>query len=143
MTVKQISVFMENRPGCLAELTEVLSQNKIDMRAMSIAETSDFGILRIIVNDSYNAARVMKDAGYVVSVTDVLAVAIQDKPGSLLQCLTVLGQAGINLEYSYAFTTPRKDVAYMVFRVPSNEKAIEVLSQNGIRLLTQEELDNL
>lgn len=143
MTVKQISVFIENKPGRLAEFTDILSKHNIDMRAMCIAETPDFGILRTIVNDPYNAACVMKEAGYVFSITKVLAVAIPDQPGSLFKTLTLLGDNNINLEYTYAFTTRQKDVAYMILRVEDNEKAIDVLTKNGIRLVCQDELITL
>lgn len=143
MTVQQISVFLENKPGGLAEFAGVLSENNINMRAMCIAETPDFGILRIIVDDVYNTMCTMKEAGYICSATKVLAVEIPDKPGSLLNTLTVLGENGINLEYSYAFTTTKKDVAYMILRVNDNEKATEVLLKNGIRLVGQEEINKL
>ncbi len=143
MTVKQISVFLENRPGGLAEFTKVLSENNIDMRAMCIAETPDFGILRIIVDDVYHTICTMKEAGYVCSVTKVLAVEIPDKPGSLLRTVSVLGENDINLEYSYAFTTRKKDVAYMILRVNDNERAIEVLTENGITLVDQDEISKL
>lgn len=143
MTVKQISVFLENKPGGLAEFAKVLSENNINMRAMCIAETPDFGILRIIVDDVYNTMCTMKEAGYICSATKVLAVEIPDKPGSLLNTLTVLGENGINLEYSYAFTTSKKDVAYMIMRVNDNEKATEVLTKNGIRLMDQDEISRL
>ena len=143
MTINQIYVFIENKPGKLAEFTDILSKNNIDMRAMSIAETPDFGVLRIIVNDSYNAACVIREAGYVFSITPVLAVAIPDEPGSLGQILKIMGKGEVNLEYLYAFTAPKKDWAYMVFRVQDNEKAIEVLSKNGVKLLDQAELDRL
>ena len=143
MTVQQISVFLENKPGGLAEFAKVLSDNNINMRAMCIAETPDFGILRIIVDDVYNTMCIMKEAGYICSATKVLAVGIPDKPGSLLNTLTVLGESGINLEYSYAFTTSKKDVAYMILRVNDNEKASEVLLKNGIRLVEQEEISSL
>ncbi len=143
MTINQISVFIENKPGKLAEFTDILSKNNIDMRAMSIAETPDFGVLRIIVNDSYNAACVIREAGYVFSITPVLAVAIPDEPGSLGKILNIMGQGDVNLEYLYAFTAPKKDWAYMVFRVQDNEKAIDVLSKNGVKLLNQADLDQL
>lgn len=143
MTVQQISVFLENKPGGLASFAKVLSENNINMRAMCIAETPDFGILRIIVDDVYNTMCTMKEAGYICSVTKVLAVAIPDKPGSLLHTLTVLGENGINLEYSYAFTTSKKDVAYMILRVNDNEKASDVLSKAGIRLVEQDEINKL
>lgn len=143
MTVKQISVFVENKPGQLAEFTALLRQNNIDMRALSIAETQDFGILRLIVSDSYQTACVLKDAGYVFSITPVLAVAVPDQAGSLYGILRLLGDNGVNLEYTYAFITRKKDLAYMVMRVADNEKAAQVLTQHGVKLITQEELDAL
>lgn len=143
MTVKQISVFLENKPGRLAEFTDVLSENKIDMRALSIAEAADFGIVRIIVNDVYNASTVLKDSGYVFSITKVLAIEIPDEPGSLSKIIRVLGNNEINLEYMYAFTTRKKGYAYMIMRVEDNQKAIDVLSRNGIRPICQDELAEL
>ena len=143
MTVKQISVFVENKPGKLSELTEVLRRNSIDMRALSIAEAEDFDVVRIIVNDSYNTACVLRDAGYVLSITPVLAAAIPDEPGGLAHILEVLGDAGINLEYTYAFLSRQKGLAYMVMRVGDNEKAIEALSQKGIRLFCQHEIADM
>ena len=143
MTVKQISVFVENKPGQLAEFAALLRKNSIDMRALSIAETQDFGILRIIVNDSYKTACVLKDEGYVFSITPVLAVAVPDQAGSLYEILKVLGDSGINLEYTYAFITRKKDLAYMVLRVADNDKAVQVLTQNNLQLITQEELSEL
>ena len=143
MTVKQISVFLENKPGQLAEFTKVLEENKIDMRAMSVAETRDFGILRLIVDDAYKASLVLKEAGYICSITPVLAVEVADEPGSLLKILTILGDNQINLEYTYAFITRKKDLAYMIFRVEDNEKAIEVLTQKGIKLICQDALYEL
>lgn len=143
MTVKQISVFLENRPGTLAEFTDILSEQGISMRALSIGETPDFGIVRIIVNDSYKTACVLKDAGYVFSVTPVLAVAISDEPGSFSRIIKLLGNNDVNIEYTYAFTAREEDKAYMIFRVADEEKAVEVLSSNGIKLITQEELDKI
>lgn len=143
MTVKQISVFVENKPGKLAELTNVLHQNSIDMRALSIAEAEDFGVVRIIVNDSYNTACVLKDAGYVLSVTPVLAAAIDDKPGALDAILDILGEAGINLEYIYAFLGRVHGKAYMIMRVSDCDKAVDVLTGKGVHLYDQNELENL
>ena len=143
MTAKQISVFLENKPGQLTEFTKLLNQNQIDMRALSVADAQDFGILRIIVDDSYKTACVLKDAGYVFSITPVLAVEIPDQPGSLVQVLEVLAQSGVNLEYTYAFITRRKDRAYMIFRVADNERAIDVLTRNGIKLICQDNLSEL
>ena len=140
MTVKQISVFVENKPGRLAEFIDILSEHKIDMRAMSIAETQDFGILRIIVDNPEKAAEVIQNAHYVFSVTPVLAVAIPDEPGSLSEILHTLANHDISLEYTYAFITRQEKVAYMVFRVADNGKATKVLTDHNIKLATQEEL---
>ena len=140
MTVKQISVFVENKPGRLAEMDALLGQQDIDMRALSIAEAEDFGIVRIIVDDAYNTAQVLKEAGYVFSITPVLAAAIPDEPGGLSRILDLLGENGINLEYTYAFIAREKGLAYMIMRVTDNEKAIEVLSKQGIRLVCQHEI---
>ena len=143
MTVKQISVFVENKPGRLAELTDVLSKNGIDLRALSIAETEDFGIVRMIVDDSYKTACILKEAQYVFSITRVLAVELPDEPGGLSKVLDILGKHQINLEYAYAFITRTKDLAYMIFRVEDNEKAIAVLTQHQIKLVCQDALGTL
>lgn len=143
MTVKQISVFLENKAGKLAEFTNLLRQNHVDMRTLSIAEAPDFGILRIIVDDSYKTVCILREAGYIVSITPVLAVAIQDEAGGLFEVLNILGECGINVEYTYAFTARKKDTAYMIFRVEDNDKAIEVLTERHIHLISQEELAEL
>ncbi len=139
MTVKQISVFLENKPGKLADFTDVLSANGIDMRALSLAEAADFGIARILVDDVYNASTVIKEAGYIFSITKVLAVEMPDEPGALSKIIRLLGDSGINLEYMYAFTS-RKSTAYMVLRVQDNERAIEVLGKEGIRPVCHDDL---
>lgn len=143
MTVKQISVFVENKAGKLAELTEYLHQHNIDMRALSIAETQDFGIVRIIVDDPYKTSCILKEAGYVVSITPVLAVEMSDEPGSLFRILKTLGDVDISLEYMYAFLTRKAGTAYMILRVEDNEKAVEVLSRNGIHTISQDVIVNL
>ena len=143
MTVKQISIFVENKPGKLAELTEYLNQSSIDMRALSIAEAQDFGIVRIIVDDAYKTSCVLKEAGYVASITPVVAIEMPDEPGSLFRILKILGDGGVNLEYMYAFLTRKQSTAYMVLRVEDNEKAIEILSKNEIHTICQEALSNL
>lgn len=143
MTVKQISVFIENKAGKLAELTEYLQRNDIDMRALSIAETQDFGIVRIIVDDAYKTSCILKEAGYVVSITPVLAVEIPDEPGSLFKVLKALGDEGISLEYMYAFLTRKEATAYMVLRVEDNEKAADVLSKKGICMISQDVIAGL
>ena len=143
MTVKQISIFVENKPGKLAELTEYLNQSSIDMRALSIAEAQDFGIVRIIVDDAYKTSCILKEAGYVASITPVVAIEMPDEPGSLFRILKILGDGGVNLEYMYAFLTRKQSTAYMVLRVEDNEKAIEILSKSGIHTICQEALSNL
>lgn len=143
MTVKQISVFLENKPGRLADFTDVLSRHGIDMRALSLAEAEDFGIVRIIVDDIYNASTILKDEGYVYSITKVLAVEMPDEPGALSGIIRVLGENDINVEYMYAFTTHKKGSAYMILRVEDNQKAVEVLQKNGIRPVCQDELRDL
>jgi len=143
MTVKQISVFVENKQGRLAEFTKVLRENNIDMRALSIAETPDFGILRVIVNDPFETACVLKDAGYVASITPVLAVEVADEPGSLFRILDILAENQINVEYTYAILPRNKDAAYIILRVADNDKASEILSKNGIPLLSQDKLATL
>ena len=144
MSIKQISVFLENKPGSLYAMTEVLAQNKIDMRAFSLAETSDFGIARIIVDDVYKTTTVLKDAGYVHNVTPVLGVAIPDVPGGLNEVLKALTDAQVNVEYMYAFLGGKDtDHAYMIFRVADNAAAAAVLSKQGIQVVEQEEMDKL
>ena len=144
MSVKQISVFLENKPGMLCAMTEVLAREQIDMRALSLAETKDFGIVRIIVDDVYKATTVLKDEGYIHSVTSVLGVAIPDVPGGLSQVLQVLGDADINVEYMYAFLGGKDvDHAYMIFRVEDPAAAAAALNARGIRVVEQEEMENL
>ena len=143
MTINQISVFLENKPGRLAELTKALRQNGIDMRAMSIADAPDFGIARVIVDDPYEAACVLKDAGYICSITPVLAAEVADEAGGLEKILNILGENDINLEYTYAFITRKKGTAYMVFRVQDNDKAIEILSKNQVHLVCQDAFSEL
>ncbi len=141
MAVKQISAFVENKPGQLAKFTEILNNHGVDMRALSLAETEDFGIVRIITDDSYKTACVLKDEGYIFSITPVLAVEIPDSPGGLYKVLSVLQQKDINVEYTYAFTARKQDVAYMIFRVTDNDAASAVLKANGINILELEDME--
>ena len=143
MSVKQISVFLENKPGELNALTRVLADHHIDMRAMSLSETNEFGIARIIVDRPLDTATVLKDAGYVCTVTSVLAVDIPHVPGGLNQVLNILSEAQINLEYGYAFLGARKDTAYMVFRVADNAAATATLRGKGIRVVEPGELESM
>ncbi len=140
MTTKQISVFLENKPGQLIEFTRLLQEHKINMHAMCLADTKDFGILRVIVDDSYKAACVLKEAGFVFSITPVLTVEIPDEPGALVRAFEPLAAENINLEYTYAFTSRKEGSAYMILRVTDNEKAAEILGRSGIRLICQHDL---
>lgn len=144
MNIKQISVFLENKPGALYAMTGVLAQNQVDLRALSVAETKDFGIVRMIADDVYKATTVLKEAGYIHSITPVLGVAIDDVPGGLNRVLQVLTDAKVNVEYMYAFLGGKKaDHAYMVFRVENNEAATAALAARGIKTVEQEEMDTL
>ena len=144
MMIKQISVFLENQPGALYAMTGILAQNQIDMRAFSLAETSDFGIARIIVDDVYKTTTVLKDAGYVHNITPVLGVAIPDVPGGLNKVLQALTDARVNVEYMYAFLGGRDvDHAYMIFRVADSAAAASAPAQRGIQVVEQEEIDKL
>ena len=144
MSIQQISVFVENRPGALQAMTAVLAENGIDMRAFSLAETSDFGIARIIVDDVYKTTTVLRDAGFVHNVTQVLGVALSDTPGGLDKVLRVLADAGVNVEYMYAFLGGKqgKD-AYMIFRVADNAKASAALAAKGVKQVEQQEMTDL
>ncbi|MBO4301232.1 MAG: amino acid-binding protein [Desulfovibrio sp.] len=140
MTVSQISVFIENKAGKMAEFAHVLQGHGIDMKALSVAEGEKYGIARIIVDDVYNTSTVLKDAGYVFKITPVLAVPLRDSSGGLAEVLEVLGNNDINVEYLYAFVARQQDKAYVIFRVANNEHAIQVLCENGYTPVSQDEL---
>ena len=143
MSIKQISVFVENKPGAMSAMTAVLAENNINMRALSLAETEDFGIVRIIVDNVYNATTVLKDAGYIHSVTSVLGVAVPNCPGGINKLLSILDNAGINIEYMYAFLSKKeKNHAYVILKVRDNSAATATLAEQGIRLLDEEKLEN-
>ncbi len=144
MSVNQISVFLENKPGYLYSMTRVLADHDIDMRAFSLAETSDFGIARLIVDDVLRTMTILKDEGFICSLSPVLAVAVPDVPGGLNQVLALMSADEINIEYMYAFLGS-KDTgkAYMIFRVAEEIRAAASLAANGIRLVQQEELSEL
>ena len=144
MSLKQISVFLENKPGMMFHVSEILARNGVDMRALSLAETSDFGIVRIIVDDVYKAATVLKDEGCIHSITPVIGVAIPDEPGGLHQVLSVLQEAGLNIEYMYAFLGGKEsEHAYMIFRVQDNKAAVAAMAAKGIRCVDQDEIEKL
>ena len=141
MSIKQLSVFLENRPGKLFELTKLLAENRIDMRALSIAETTDFGIARIIVNDAYRAAQVLREGQFIAQFSDVLAFAVPDRPGGLHDLLKEFNAAQVNIEYMYAFLGGKKGQAYMIFRVTNTEAAEKALVERGLKSLTLEEIE--
>lgn len=144
MSIKQISVFVENTPGALYGLTGVLAQHKVDLRALSLAETSEFGIVRIIVDNLYQATTVLKEAGYVHSLTPVVGVAIPDVPGGLNRVLQVLTDVKVNIEYMYAFLGGKDaDHAYMIFRVADADAATAALNARGIRTLEQDDVERM
>lgn len=135
MKVKQISLFMENRTGRLADVARTLGAAGVNIRALSLADTSDFGILRLIVNDVDGAMRVLRETGHTVTVTDVVAVEVGDRPGGLARVLEVLGNAGINVEYMYAFVEKATDKAVVVFRFEKIDQALEALQKGGVSVL--------
>ena len=127
MFVKQISVFLENKPGKLAELIQVLANNGIDLQAHLVAETQEYGIVRVIVDKPDTAVAALQESGFAYTVTDVLAVTVPDEPGSLSKTLASLADNGISIEYSYAFYSREQGKANMVLRVDDNDKAIKLL----------------
>lgn len=135
MATKQISVFLENQPGKLAEFTACLSSQKVDLRAIALAEASDFGIARIIVDDVVGAVSVLREAKYICTVTDVITVEIKDEPGALADMIAILGSNKINIEYMYAITAAKSNVAQMVLRVNDIINAKSVLREKGIRVV--------
>ncbi len=135
MKVEQISIFLENKPGGLEEATRILKDAKINIRTLSLADTTDFGILRLIVNDVETAVRVLKEQDLRVSRTTVVAVEVPDRPGGLHGILEVLTKNGINVEYLYAFVEKSGENAVIIFRLDAPDRAIEVLTKNGLTVL--------
>ena len=140
MLIKQISIFVENKPGRLSAITKLLSDNGIDIRALSVADTKDFGILRLIVNNPDKACEVLKKADCTVSLTNVIAIGIHDKPGGLAVAMECLYAANISVEYMYAFISKSEDQAYVILRVENNDKAVEALKENNFTILKAEEV---
>ena len=140
MSVHQISVFLENRAGQLAAITKVLADNGIDLRAISIAETADYGILRMIVDNAEKATGILLTNGYILSMTPVLVVGVSDQPGGLAPVLAVLAEGNIDIEYMYSLFTPEVGKAYMVFRISDEAKFVALMDAHGMQLATAEEL---
>ena len=143
MKVEQISIFLENKYGRLAEVTEVLAKGGINIRALSLADTADFGILRLIVNDTEKAKQVLKDNSFTVGKTEVIAIVVPDRPGGLAGILNSLKGEGINVEYMYAFVQKSGEDAIIIFRFDDIEKAITVLQKGKVRILKGEEVHAL
>jgi len=141
MSVQQISVFLENKPGTLKKMTGVLAEHKIDMRATSLAETKDFGIARLIVDDAISAVNTLKEHDFVASLTPVLAIEIPDEAGGLDKLLEIFAAAEVNIEYMYAFLGgSSSNASYMIFRVADTDAAEAKLAKRGLKLLSQEDI---
>ncbi len=138
--VEQISVFLENKAGRLAEVTRILSEARINIRALSLADTSDFGILRLIVNDNEKAKSELKAHGFTVGKTDVVAVEVSDQPGGLHHILRILQKANVNVEYMYAFVQQSGEDAVLIFRFDNLDEALRVLKENGVKIIRGEKL---
>ena len=143
MAIKQLTVFIQNRKGTVVSVTDILSKNNINLRALSIAETQDFGILRLIVNDEKAAETVLAENGYLIKVIDVVGVKIGDAPGKLTAALDVLDKADINVEYLYAFMARTEKHAYVVLRVEDNAAAEKVLTDAGFKMITEADINKL
>ena len=143
MAIKQITVFVENKQGALVSITDTLAENNVNIRALSIAETEDFGILRLIVNDEETAKKTLTENGYLIKVTNVVGVKIGDAPGKLTEALRVLDNAGINMEYLYAFMARTEKHAYVVIRVENNDAAENALRDTGFKIVTEADVNKL
>jgi hypothetical protein len=137
MKTKQISIFIENRSGRLAKITTTLGAAGVNIRALSLADTSDFGILRLIVNQTEKAIHILKDHGFTVMVSEVIAVAVPDIPGALGNLLSLMEHAELNVEYMYAFVTKNQDRAVIILRFDDIDKAIETLTENDVTVLDE------
>lgn len=143
MQIQQLSVFIENKPGRLAEITEVLAGAQVDIRAISVADTSDFGILRVIVDKPQAAVDALKAHGMTVSLTNVIAVGIDDTTGSFAKVVRLLSDEGFDLEYMYAFISRDKGKAFVIIRVDQGQQAAETLQAKGWEILTQEAMSHM
>ena len=143
MAIKQLTVFVENKQGALVSITETLSGHNINIRALSLAETKDFGILRLIVNDEKTAEKILTDEGYLIKITEVVGVKIGDAPGKLSGALQVLADSEINMEYLYAFMSRTEKHAYVVIRVEDNNSAEAALTNAGYHMITEADICKL
>ena len=143
MAIKQLTVFIQNKKGTVVSVTDILSKNNVNLRALSIAETQDFGILRMIVNDEKAAEAVLLENGYLIKVIDVIGVKIGDEPGKLTAALDVLDKADINVEYLYAFMARTEKHAYVVLRVEDNAVAEKILTDAGFKMISEADINKL
>ena len=143
MTIDQLSVFVENKPGKLVEVTETLSRSGVDLRALSLADTTDFGILRLIVDKPERALDILQEAGYLVQTSKVIPVSVSDAPGGLTGALRILADAGVDVEYLYAFVAHSRDRAFVIIRAEDPNRAIAVLSAGGVGIVSAEEMYGL
>lgn len=140
MSIKQLSIFVENKAGRLAEITSAIAAAGVDIHALSIADTTNFGILRLIVNQPDKAEQALKAAGLTVSLTDVIAIEIEDKPGGFAKAARVMSDASIDIEYMYAFISQDSGRAWVILRVQDNEKALEALRTGGIEIISEDKI---
>ena len=138
MKIKQISIFLENRKGRLYDVCSLLGKNDINIRALNVAETESFGILRIVVNKPDVAVKVLKDADIVAKITDVIAIEVDDRPGGLADILKALADEDVNIEYMYGFVEKSSDKALMVFRFDDVDKAAAILKKHNIKIVTEQ-----
>ena len=143
MLVKQISVFVQNERGRLSQITRLMAENGIDIRSISISDTVDFGILRCIVSDPDKAAQELKSHGFTASITNMVAVEIEDKPGGLARVLDLMAAEGIGVDYMYSFIRGHKGTGLMLFKFADNDRALKTLSDNGIPVLCQKDISEL
>lgn len=139
-SIRQISIFVENKPGRLSAITQILKDNGINIRALSIADTKDFGILRIIVNDPDKACAKLREASCTVTITEVVAISIEDEMGRLSEVMSLLNDEGVNIEYMYAFLSRSENKASIIFRVNDNDKAHSAFEKGNIIQLTEKDV---
>ncbi len=143
MAVRQISIFLENKIGRLAEITQILGNKEINIRALAIADTTEFGILRMIVDRPQKACEALEEGGFTVSQTEVMVVEIEDKPGGLAKVMAILAKEGINVEYLYAFVAPKGRSALVVLKIEKLKDTIDLLQAQKVRILSAEEISKL
>lgn len=141
MLVNQLSVFVENKPGRLLDILKALGDNNVDISALSVADTQEFGIARMIVCDANKAKEILKNLGVIVKVTDVIIIAVPDEPGALIKALEVLNSNNIVIEYLYAFSEKIDDKSIIVLRCDDDEKAVKTLKDSGVKIVSQDELN--